>query len=550
MLAAAFLSTAVAVAGPIDDGAAAAVGDAGGLTVGDLTFVPTDDTSSLPVDFGAAPFIEEASGPVDFNILDNSGDVVGSFETNVDVSNYFGIENITFAVPDDTDILTAEVEAALTNAGFSNLDFDQGTVSDVADALVASDVDLTDGDVTATEVDDALSGTGISYAAVDTGDVADAVNAADFTGTDEFESVLTDAGYTDASFAGDATVGDAAAALGDAFDATDISNGVTSSDVETALGDIDLTGGQYGLLSDALNAGDYVTPDSAGAALDDYGFADLNFTDPTTLEDAATALADDSAAGFNIDEIATGVDSTDVDDAFSPDSITLADLGDADVATAINAGDYIPPDEISGSLYSVTNFGDGLFGEWANVYVADPGVGDAPADVTDTFVTPLGNFDITWLTDLLGYEPFDIDAGGAFGNGIDLSSGGGLFGGLFSGDLFGGLFGGGGGSGSDVITDASASQIQDVLEASSTDFGGYDSISVSDIASSLATSSGADDLGGGVTATEVSDALSADGLNITPATEYDAGDIADTLNGADVADDGGGLFGDLFGGLF
>jgi hypothetical protein len=69
-----------------------------------------------------------------------------------------------------------------------------------------------------------------------------------------------------------------------------------------------------------------------------------------------------------------------------------------------------------GSVYDAFNFGDGI----ENVYTAVPGVDGAPDTVTDTLVTPFGDFNLDSL-----FGSFDavggLNPGDAFGAGLDLA---------------------------------------------------------------------------------------------------------------------------------
>lgn len=322
----------------------------------------------------------------------------------------------------------------------------------------------------------------------------------------------------------------------------------------TATQELDVyndAGDQVGTVGTAVH-----TSNIAGINTTQFTVNSVDAVDASELEDALTGSSIDfSGADFTAGDLASFLDgSTELD--FTGD-ITASDVTDAltdsyldgsgvtagDIASAVSgigADDAAALPDVD-STYSVTNIGLGFY----NVYSAIPAETDSGSpEITDTLVTPFGNIDLsTPFNALEALNPGDAVAG------VDDTSGGGLFGGLFDG-LFSGLFGGSGDSGSDVVTDASATQIADALTASSTDFGGYDSVGVDDIAGALAASESADDLGGDVTASEVTSALSAENVDISGATAFDASDIADALNGADVADEGGSLFGDLFAGIF
>jgi hypothetical protein len=373
MLAAAFLSTAVAVAD---------TADSSGLTIGDFTFNPTGDTSLTP-DFTIPPFAEGASGPVTFDLVGSSGNDLGTFTSNADVSNIFGITTTAFTFNDadfSASPLTEGADAdaiasVLSDAGLTDADFDGGSLNDAAEALANSDFDVASGHVTGHEVGQALynSSEGQITIADDSdfsnGELAQALNGVEITPSD-IESVLSDAGFTDDDFTGGSL--------------SDVANFLAN------YGPFDITSGDIG------NADIYL-PFYAGISISDD--SDLDYDDITQ------AIANS--------------------DLGEPSS--LADL---------------PTD---GTLYSVTDFGFGF----ENVYEAVPATTEAGApDVTDILLTPFGNFDVSNFVAALGFEPFDLDASGAFDGGVDATTGGG---GLDLGGIFGGLGGDmGGDTGSNV----------------------------------------------------------------------------------------------------
>jgi hypothetical protein len=66
-----------------------------------------------------------------------------------------------------------------------------------------------------------------------------------------------------------------------------------------------------------------------------------------------------------------------------------------------------------GSSYDVTNFGSG----YENVYSDIAGANDAPGTVTDTFVTPFGDYNLSDLVSALDLSA--LEPGAAFGLGAD-----------------------------------------------------------------------------------------------------------------------------------
>jgi hypothetical protein len=70
-----------------------------------------------------------------------------------------------------------------------------------------------------------------------------------------------------------------------------------------------------------------------------------------------------------------------------------------------------------GSVYDAFNFGDGI----ENVYTAIPGVDGAPDTVTDTLVTPFGDFNLDSLVAGIDVAA-GLDPGNAFGAGLDAAT--------------------------------------------------------------------------------------------------------------------------------
>jgi hypothetical protein len=190
---------------------------------------------------------------------------------------------------------------------------------------------------------------------------------------------------------------------------------------------------------DAFGLGGYTFDPFTGDADDPTeGFGDVNalFGAPPFLEigggtlGPGAGLADQSFDIYGGDDGDTLLGNIGTDEnvlnllGMTNTEFTVSDVNPADGADASDL-----PSE--GSVYDVFNLGSGF----ANVYTAVPGDGDdSAATVTDTLVTPFGNYD---LSDLFG----DVDAtapldpGDAFSAGLDGSDAGDMFGGL--GDLFG-----------------------------------------------------------------------------------------------------------------
>jgi hypothetical protein len=188
-----------------------------------------------------------------------------------------------------------------------------------------------------------------------------------------------------------------------------------------------------------------VTAPEIQAALVAGGVTDSDFIGGG-VQEAAQALA-----RTNLDFASGDLTNFDIVNALGNDSgIFLANFN-VPVADALNAADLsdtvgnadLPAD---GTFYSVTNFGLGF----ENYYEAVPATTESGSpDVTDILLTPFGNFNITSFIEVLGFDPFSIDATAAFDNGVDVAGagsglgdmgadGGGLGDGM--GDALGGLF--------------------------------------------------------------------------------------------------------------
>jgi hypothetical protein len=201
---------------------------------------------------------------------------------------------------------------------------------------------------------------------------------------------------------------------------------------------------------------------------------DFDSYDDVDTSDIADALADNSSGSILGGDLSaktiTNVIGPDGSDTVDFDKADFSAQDIADALNAANGGDELPTD---GTVYSITNLGAGLglSGDSGiyNIYEAVPGSGDEAATITDTLVTPLGNFDLS--------TPFDattnIDPTDSF-KGLDdpsqhtLSDGSGGLGGLLGGaggdddntggDETGGDKGGGDdkGSGGDTETNSIA----------------------------------------------------------------------------------------------
>jgi hypothetical protein len=155
-----------------------------------------------------------------------------------------------------------------------------------------------------------------------------------------------------------------------------------------------------GFASTQLTVDGYNLPESdVVSALTDSG---VDFSSAgTTATDVANALP-----GIGLDSDLTA---SQISGYLFGSGISLSFADEGTIADALNSASagYTPsadlPDE--GTVYSVTNFGNG----YENVYIATPNDdGTAAASITDTLVTPNGNFEIPTTYDAIA--PMDPGA--------------------------------------------------------------------------------------------------------------------------------------------
>lgn len=109
-----------------------------------------------------------------------------------------------------------------------------------------------------------------------------------------------------------------------------------------------------------------------------------------------------SGTGDDATELGSVTASTNVTNLFGGIYGTQFTITDVDPADGATESDL--PTE--GTVYSVLNFGNGF----SNVYTAIPGVDGADTDITNTLVTPFGDFDVPTDFDATGL----LDPGDAF----------------------------------------------------------------------------------------------------------------------------------------
>jgi hypothetical protein len=423
VLSAAFLSAAVAAA----DSGESSLGE-NAFTIGDFTFDPGEGPSVEPL-FSIPPLLEigGAGGLYDFVSLINGDTTIGD-------------------LLDDSGLADQNVGDLLGDVSLGDLLNEKAEITDLLNPEIA-DMSL----------DDLLGDLGDE-------DLIDLVNKVEFEGEplgdydvgDAVGSVLDHLdlkGAPDGKSAGiDLTIGDALDGLGyddssinDLLD--DISIEIDGEEVsgtdlasEPLLNVIGLDDATLGdLVNGNAELGSLINPDlTIGGLVDDLLGSDL--TDQT-VGDLLGGLLPDSGTGMEVygdggDTLLGEIDTTqNVSNIFGIYSAQFT------VTDAAPGGDAAEDDlPAVGAVYAVTDLGLGF----ENVYEADP-TGDGGADITDTLVTPFGDFDLsTPFNAVAELMPADVFA--------DTDTSG--------GDLFSGLFGGLGG-------DDSASSLGDI-------FGGED----------------------------------------------------------------------------
>lgn len=242
-------------------------------------------------------------------------------------------------------------------------------------------------------------------------------------------------------------------------------------DFEAAESDIDYAIELPGLLELGTGTGAFTLNDGDGTDIGEF--------------------TDDSTTVFNI----LGVHTM----QFTFDSDSFSVVGDG-----ADPGD-VPVD---GTSYSVTDFGFGI----QNIYETVPaGADGGGAEITDTLVTPLGDFGLpTSLSEL-------------FTEGVEFE-GGGLFSGIF-----------GDGSQDELSAETTIAAILEHNDVESSDFDGGD---LGDVGNALATDDDVFVAGGNVTADEVTEALESQGITFENPADFGAQDLAALLNGEQLVHGG------------
>lgn len=482
MLAAAFLSTAVAVAD--SEGGGAELSDAA-FTAGEYTFDPEQTDADYALDLG--PLFQTGAADYDVDLYDEDGEeLLGSFtSSDDDVVNILGITNTDFTFDSDNftaadtnaggsgsedggDVDASAIEDALIGAGITDDDFGEDqNVESLAQALASGDLNF-DGNITGDDVVDALQGTEVA---------------------DDFDIELDEGDSGEFTDDVDFTKGDVAAALND----TDAGSG----DGDAA--DLPADGTDYNVTD--FGMGIQTIYESVPA--DDGGSAEINDTLVTPLGEF------DLSPLFNPTSIFSDFHGL-LNDLFGVDDDFFDDLGDGgsgDGGSEVGAADIeggledsdtdFSAVDLSSALADNVDFDDGaLSGSDVSDAIADTEVADDVLDVDGD-----GGFDdVDFTSDDLADALNDVEAGG---DGVD------------------------------------AVDVAGALDASETDF------SDGDLASALAASDL--DFGGDVSGGDVVDALEGlddnGGNGVVDALDIEDGGFSDTdFSPADLADAIDGLF--------
>jgi hypothetical protein len=417
---------AIAFMSPGD--AFAPLGADGDFTIDGMTFDPgADGWDSIQPLIGVAPLLAIGGGYLetnpgtfshlahqDFAVSDGDGDDLGNIDTGVNSLNLLGIQGTELTVLDATpgdgadaaDLPAEGTVYSVTNlgGGFYNVyesvpNADGDAADSIHDTFVTpfGNVDIpTDFDaIAALNPSGALDG----LAALDAGDIGSdhAVTIGDTTldpGSAGFDSLYPVFGIAPLlQLGGGHLTGiyDLATQPLTVYDGDGTNLGAANTGVEVA----NILGIQNAMFTiDGVHFGDAQYEDAIDASGVDLGTIDPNdlvdaFADSPAMQ-TAIANGDVTASTVFVAAIQSGINLT----AAGVDTDAIADAINSAVADA--AADL--PDD--GTVYDVLNLGGGF----ANVYTPVPG-DDGATSITDTFITPWGDWNI--LTDFDATTPLD-----------------------------------------------------------------------------------------------------------------------------------------------
>lgn len=368
LLTAAFLQAAVAVAGPGDDVVLPSATGADAFTIGGYTFDPFNDATGAegfslvhPLT-GSAPLLTLGGGspggllptaPQNFEVYGADGTSLGSINSSVVVTNLAGFTNTEFTVTDVTAASGGSAADLPTSGSVYDVFNFGGGFANVYVATPGEDGAVTDTFVTPWGSMD-LSSMFAGFNAADPLQPGDAFAALQAGASGGGEDAFAIGGLTLDPFTG---TGDAA---------------------QEGFSPITALGGAAPLL--AIGGASLGDPSHQG-----NGLASQDFHVYSGTGDDATQIG----------TINTAVDVTNL---LGMTNTQLVVTDGSDTADGLPA---------AGTIYDAFNFGGGF----ANVYVATPGENGT---VTDTFVTPFGSMDLSWLFSGMA-TGISMDPGAAFG---------------------------------------------------------------------------------------------------------------------------------------
>jgi hypothetical protein len=398
------------------------------------TAIPgTGDAGDTVTDTFATPF-----GNYDLSSVFGNIDAAAPLQPG---DAFTGLEDATSAGGDDAFAIGGYTLDPFTGSGDSATEgfATVGPLGGAAPLLTIGGSSLFDptklGDDLATQSFDVYNGTGAD--ATDIGTITTGVDVTNLFGLTNTQLVVAtpDGGPTDSGLPATGTVYDVFN-LGNGYEnvyvATPGSDGTVTDTFITPFGNVDLSsvfgnidaagplqpGDAFTGLEGATSAGgddafaignttfDPMTTDSSGAAVEGYGPVYQTIGAPPLLNIGGGTPGLNVGGTFIPVPLATqdfdvyggtGTDATQVGSVSTTEDVTnLLGLTNTEftVTDATPTGDATASDlPAVGSVYDVLNLGNG----YENIYTAIPGTGDAGDTVTDTFVTPFGNIDLSSL---------------------------------------------------------------------------------------------------------------------------------------------------------
>jgi hypothetical protein len=418
------------------------------FTIGGTTFDPGSDGFNPPLTgevFSVAPLLNfSASSVAPFAVLPqpsqplevyDSGVDVGIARTSLNYSDILGIDTTQVTVQRLAPTIGAIQSTLADNFDFSSADF---TAHDVASALIAdNNLEFGTGDITGIDVSAGLSSTDIDLSgsgitAADIADVLNTISVVDLPAVGTVYSV-TDfgSGFENVYEAVPNADGTAASSITDTLvtpfgniDLPTSYDAVAPLDPAAPLDDFAATSGNDSLSDNAFTI-DGTTFDPGSDGFDTvralFGIAPLLEIAGGQLPTLGAPIPLASQNGVEVYNSGTDLGSVNFNESLSnifgidTTQLTVSAVDPADGLTDSQAAEL--PAE--GTVYSITDFGSGF----ENVYVAVPDSdGTAASSITDTLITPFGDYDLSTMFDaIVDLDPGDAAAGvDASGAVIDL----------------------------------------------------------------------------------------------------------------------------------